>query len=299
MEREIDRCIFYLHHVKKTSNNTELSYKRDLVKLQHYLERQGIAQVRKITAQNLTAYIAELEENHLAASTISRNIASIKSFFHYLYGENIVSEDVSCGLKAPHIEKKAPEILTPEEIGLLMEQPEGHTSKELRDKAMLELLYATGLRVTELITLKVSDLDMNTGVIVCRDGSRSRAVSFGGTAQTALADYLQNARSLMLADTQSDILFVNCAGQPMSRQGFWKLLKHYAKKAGITAGITPHTLRHSLAAHMVENGADLRSVQEQLGHSDISTTQIYTRLTRIPQSAEANPPYRSTQGTGP
>jgi len=279
MEREIDNFISYLHNIKKTSNNTELSYKRDLDKMRQYLEGNGITEVSQITEEVLGSYIMYLEENHFAAATVSRNVASIKAFFHYLCKEEIVEKDVSESLKAPKIEKKMPAIMTPEEVVWLLEQPKGDTPKEIRDKAMLELLYATGIRVTELITLKVSDVNMQMGYIICRDGSKERVIPFGAAAKKAMTNYLEKARDVMLFDLHSDILFVNCSGQPMSRQGFWKLIKYYAKKAGITADITPHTLRHSFAAHLVENGADLRSVQEMLGHSDISTTQVYATLT--------------------
>ena len=279
MEREIMNFISYLHNIKKTSNNTELSYKRDLGKMRQYLEENGISGLNDITEEVLDSYIVYLEENQFAAATISRNIASMKAFFHYLCKEGKIDHDVSVGLKAPKIEKKMPEILTPEEVIWLLEQPKGDTPKEIRDKAMLELLYATGIRVTELITLKVSDVNMQMGFIICRDGSKERVIPFGAAAKKAMTNYLEKARNVMLFDLQSDILFVNCSGQPMSRQGFWKLIKYYAKKAGIMADITPHTLRHSFAAHLVENGADLRSVQEMLGHSDISTTQVYATLT--------------------
>ncbi len=271
--------ISYLHNIKKTSNNTELSYKRDLGKMHQYLEENGISGLNDITGEVLDSYIVYLEENQFAAATISRNIASMKAFFHYLAKEGVIEKDISIGLKAPKIEKKMPEIMTPEEVIWLLEQPKGDTPKEIRDKAMLELLYATGIRVTELITLKVSDVNMQMGFIICRDGSRERVIPFGAAAKKAMTSYLDKARNVMLFDLQSDILFVNCSGQPMSRQGFWKLIKYYAKKAGIMADITPHTLRHSFAAHLVENGADLRSVQEMLGHSDISTTQVYATLT--------------------
>ena len=277
MEREIDNFISYLHNIKKTSNNTELSYKRDLGKVRQYLEENGITEVNEITEEVLNSYIMYLEQNHFAAATVSRNVASIKAFFHYLCKEGIVEKDVSEGLKAPKIEKKMPAIMTPEEVVWLLEQPKGDTPKEIRDKAMLELLYATGIRVTELITLKVSDVNMQR-YIICRDGSRERVIPFGAAARKAMTNYLEKARDVMLFDLHSDILFVNCSGQPMSRQGFWKLIKYYAKKAGITADITPHTLRHSFAAHLVENGADLRSVQEMLGHSDISSTQVYMQF---------------------
>lgn len=275
MEKEINSFISYLHNVKRTSDNTEMSYKRDLNKLNKYLEKRNIREMNQVTREDLCAYILYLEENHFAAATISRNIASIKAFYHFLTKEGMVSEDISDALKAPKIEKKMPEILSMEQVVRLLEQPDGDSPKEIRDKAMLELLYATGIRVTELISLKISDVNLQMGFLVCRDGNRERVIPFGNEARNALLRYFEGARDAMVEDRNSDILFVNCSGQPMSRQGFWKLIKFYAKKAGIEEDITPHTLRHSFAAHLVENGADLRSVQEMLGHSDISTTQIY------------------------
>lgn len=278
MEKEIEGFVSYLHNVKKTSDNTELSYKRDLGKLQHFMEEQGITDVNKITVTHLNAYVLYLEKKKFAAATISRNIASIKAFYHYMYKEGLVQEDISDVLRAPKIEKKVPEILSMEEVVRLLEQPSFDTPKEIRDSAMLEVLYATGIRVTELISLKVSDVNMQMGFLTCRDAHKERVIPFGMAAKNALAKYLEEAREAMLEDKAEETLFVNCSGQPMSRQGFWKLIKYYAKKAGITAEITPHTIRHSFAAHLVENGADLRSVQEMLGHSDISTTQIYANI---------------------
>lgn len=278
MENVINSFMIYLHNVKKTSENTEISYRRDLVKAQHFLKEQGVEDVRKITATNLNSYVLYLEKNQFSAATISRNIAALKAFYHYMFKEGMVSEDVTEMLKAPRIEKRMPEILSMDEVVRLLEQPCGDTPKEIRDKAMLELLYATGIRVTELITLKVSDVNLQVGFILCRDHNKERVIPFGNEAKGALIRYLEGTRAAMIEDTDSLYLFVNCSGQPMSRQGFWKLVKHYAKKAGITTDITPHTLRHSFAAHLVENGADLRSVQEMLGHSDISTTQIYANM---------------------
>ena len=278
MEREIDSFIIYLHNVKRTSENTEMSYRRDLIKVQHYMEEQGILDVKKISATNLNSYVLYLEKNHFSAATISRNIASLKAFYHFMFREGMVCEDVSERLKAPRIEKKIPEILTTDEVIRLLEQPCGNSPKEIRDKAMLELLYATGIRVTELITLKTIDVNLQMGFIICRDATKERVIPFGKEAKSALIRYLDGTRATMIDDADSGYLFANCSGQPMSRQGFWKLVKSYAKKAGITTDITPHTLRHSFAAHLVENGADLRSVQEMLGHSDISTTQIYANM---------------------
>lgn len=278
MEKEIGAFITYLHNVKKTSGNTEMSYRRDLEKVSHFMESRGIVETKDITAQDLADYVKFLEDSKFAAATVSRNIASLKAFYHYMVQEGMVAEDISDKLKAPKIEKKVPEIMTPDEVVRLLEQPSGDSPKEIRDKAMLELLYATGIRVTELITLNLSDVNMQMNFILCRDRNKERIIPFGAAAKNALARYLDGTREEMLENKKSEVLFANCSGQPMSRQGFWKLIKHYAKKADIQADITPHTLRHSFAAHLVENGADLRSVQEMLGHSDISTTQIYANL---------------------
>ena len=242
------------------------------------MKSRGIHEIDEISSQDLNDYITYLEESKFAAATVSRNIASLKAFYHFMVQEGKVQEDRAEQLRAPKIEKKVPEIMSPEEVIRLLNQPSGDTPKEIRDKAMLELLYATGIRVTELITLKNSDVNMQMGVILCRDRSKERIIPFGAAARNALARYLDGTREAMLENKDSDVLFANCSGQPMSRQGFWKLIKYYAKKADIKADITPHTLRHSFAAHLVENGADLRSVQEMLGHSDISTTQIYASM---------------------
>ncbi len=278
MEREIGAFITYLHNVKNTSGNTEMSYRRDLEKVSHFMESRGIRVAKDIKAQDLADYVKFLEDSKFAAATVSRNIASLKAFYHYMVQEGLVEEDISDKLKAPKIEKKAPEIMSPDEVVRLLEQPSGNSPKEIRDKAMLELLYATGIRVTELITLNLSDVNMQMNFILCRDRNKERIIPFGAAAKNAMARYLDGTREEMLENKKSEVLFANCSGQPMSRQGFWKLIKHYAKKADIQADITPHTLRHSFAAHLVENGADLRSVQEMLGHSDISTTQIYANL---------------------
>ncbi len=278
MEREVTAFITYLHNVKKTSANTEMSYQRDLNKFVRFLEEKEITDVKKITTTTLNSYILYLERNQFKAATISRNIASIKALYHFMYKEGLVDADISDVLRAPKIEKKLPEIMTQAEVNRLLEQPKGATPKELRDKAMLELLYATGIRVSELISLKSSDINLQMGFVICKDASKERVIPFGNQARTALLAYLERGRNAMVDNYESEVLFVNCSGQPMSRQGFWKLIKYYAKKAGIDSEITPHTLRHSFAAHLVENGADLRSVQEMLGHSDISTTQVYASM---------------------
>ena len=280
METTISEFITYLHNTKKTSTNTELSYKRDLIKLQKYLSEKNIDTkgVAAVTDKDLSSYISSLMEQGFKAATVSRNIASIKAFFNYCQKMELISKDPSKDLKAPKIEKKLPEILTMDEVVRLLEQPKQDTPKEVRDKAMLELLYATGIRVSELINLSVDDVNIKMCYIMCRDSNKERVIPFGHKAKDALQRYMKSSRDTMISDKHSKILFVNCSGAPMSRQGFWKLIKYYAKRAGIDGDITPHTLRHSFAAHLVENGADLRAVQEMLGHSDISTTQIYATM---------------------
>jgi len=278
MEQSIQSFIAYMHETKATSTNTEMSYERDLKKADSFLRSHGVNDLKSISEQDLKDYIDDLNGQGFKPATISRNIASLKAFFHYLTAQGLVDKDISLSLHAPKIEKKIPEIMTNDEIDALLSQPSGDTPKEIRDKAMLELLYATGIRVTELISLKVSDVDLNKDTIVCRDAKKEREVPFGKMAKVALERYLDGTRENMIEDKTSDVLFANCSGQSMSRQGFWKLIKYYTRKAGIEADITPHTLRHSFAAHLVENGADLKSVQEMLGHSDISTTQIYANM---------------------
>jgi len=279
MEKEVDSFIAYLHNIKRTSMNTEVSYQRDLMKLCDYMiSGKQITDVTEISQSMLSEYITVLKTKQFKTATISRNVASIKAFYHYLTKEGIVQEDIAAQLKAPKLEKKMPGILSMEEIDKLLDQPRGSSDKEVRDKAMLELLYATGIRVSELITLRLTDVNLQMNYIICRDHNKERMIPFGHKARQTLQKYLEKARANMMKDGGTDVLFVNCSGSPMSRQGFWKLIKLYAKKSCIDADITPYTLRHSFAAHLVENGADLKSVQEMLGHSDISTTQIYASL---------------------
>lgn len=278
MKEKVDAFIEYLHSVKNTSENTRLSYKRDLKKLEKFLGEKGICDVTKIQEEHLQEYVAYLENQKFKAATVSRHVASIKAFYHFLCEEKIVEKDISHSLTAPKVEKKLPEIMSVDEVESLLAQPDDETPKGMRDKAMLELLYATGIRVTELITLKISDVNLQTGFIVCYDGSKERRVPFGQQAMVALLKYLHMGRKCLAEGNDCPEIFVNCNGKAMSRQGFWKLIKYYAAKAGIQTEITPHTFRHSFAAHLVENGADLKSVQEMMGHSDISTTQMYAEI---------------------
>ena len=278
IQTAIDAFVIYLHDIKKTSRNTELSYQRDLNKMCRFLGNKGISKVAQIDEECLKSYVSYLKEEGLANTTVSRHIAAMKSWYVFMLSNGMADTDCAKDIKAPKIEKKIPEILQMSEVIRLLEEPKGKNPKELRDKAMLELLYATGIRVSELITLTTSQLNIQMSYIVCNDGQKERIIPFGIKAREALLNYLEYSRGAMLDSPESEILFVNCSGQSMSRQGFWKLIKSYAEKAGITTEITPHTLRHSFAAHLVENGADLKSVQEMMGHSDISTTQIYANL---------------------
>lgn len=272
---EIDGYIEYLQGSKHSSNNTIQSYRRDLIKLKDYLAGKGVTSVQDINSTLVRSYVLSLENGSFSSATVSRNIASIRSFFIYLLERGKISGNPAEGIHPPKVEKKVPDTLTIEEVSALLDQPVGDSPKEIRDKAMLELLYATGLRVTELISLKVTDVNLQMGFIECHDGNKSRMIPIENAAKYALSKYLTDIRPVMCEN--QEYLFTNVKGGQMSRQGFWKLLKAYAKKAGIDKDITPHMIRHSFATHMVNNGADLRSLQEMLGHSDISTTQVYLK----------------------
>ena len=278
MREEIIQFIDYLHTEKQTSRNTEVSYERDLKKLWLFLEEEGIFTINGVTETSLRSYIMRLEQEGMKPATISRNIASMKAFFTYYVKSRRLENDPTERLKAPKIEKKLPVVLTPSEMEQLLEQPTGSSPKELRDKAMLELLYATGIRVSELISLKLTDVNLQMEYLTCVDNHKERIIPFGRKAKEALRIYLKEARGKLVGEEDSEWLFTNCSGQTMSRQGFWKLIKAYGEKAGIESEITPHTLRHSFAAHMVGNGADLKSVQEMLGYADISAAQVYAQM---------------------
>ncbi|MCC8162771.1 MAG: tyrosine recombinase XerD [Lachnospiraceae bacterium] len=275
MEKEIREFTEYLEAVKRLSHNTVMSYRGDLLKMAACLEGQGIDSVSDVGATMLGSYVLDMEKAGMSAATISRYVASIKAFFEYLLREHAITEDPAFFLKPPKVEKHAPEILTEQEMECLLAQPSSNRPKELRDRAMLELLYATGMRVSELITLRVEDVSLRFGWLICRDAEKERMIPFGETAAKAIQDYLTMARDTFLKNGSQTILFLNCSGTPMSRQGFWKLLKGYAAKAGIDKDITPRMFRHSCAAHMAARGAGLPVIQEMLGHTDIAATQIY------------------------
>lgn len=275
MKEEIKSFIEYLEKEKGASENTCVSYKRDLLQMVSYLEELGITETAKVTKTVLNSYVLHLEKEGKASTTVSRTLASMKAFFGYEFKQGKIKRDPADSLHAPKIEKKAPTILTIDEVNRLMEQPAGNSAKEIRDRAMLELLYATGIRVSELIHLETADINMAIGFITCRDEHKERTVPFGRVAKEALSRYMASARAELLKGKESPWLFTNCSGGSMSRQGFWKIIKYYGTKAGIKEDITPHTLRHSFAAHLIGNGADMKAVQTMMGHSDLATTQMY------------------------
>lgn len=278
MELEVEAYIVYLKEVKAASKNTLTSYHTDLFKFLHFLQESKIESFDKISETAVNTYILGMEKNGFSPSTVARNIAAIKSFILYLIKNGKMNHDPTDRVKPPKVERKVPDTLTVEEMNRLLDQPDRTTKKGLRDSAMLELLYATGIRVSELITLKVSDVNLKNNFIHCDSENKSRLVPFGKVASLVLENYLKFGRNEFLDDEETDVLFLNINGKPMSRQGFWKLIKSYAKKAKIEHDITPQLLRHTFAMHLVNNGADLHSIQELLGHSDISTTQIYNQV---------------------
>lgn len=278
MERDIREFIAYLHNTKKTSHNTEISYERDLKKMENFLDERGIRNVSDVRGIDLEAYMDYMEREEFASSTISRSVASMRAFFQFLFREGKVQEDPSEELRPPKVKKKMPEILSVGEVDRLLAQPKKNTPKGLRDTAMLELLYATGMRVSELIHLEIDDVNLSLGYVTCHDSEKERVIPIGNVSRKALEKYIAEGRPTFVREGEEKILFTNCSGKAMSRQGFWKVLKGYADEAGIKGDITPHTLRHSFAVHMLQNGADIKSVQEMLGHSDISTTQVYLNM---------------------
>ena len=268
----------YLTKVKQASANTVSSYMRDIRQYSAWLQLLEI-DVADASQVNISDYLSKLQEDGRSGATISRNLASLKNFYSYLVSSGFLEKSPVPG--DIHVErgvKKLPQILTGKEVELLLAQPACVDAKGYRDKAMLEVMYATGIRVTELINLDIGDVNLELGVIKCADAKKSRAIPLYPAAMKALSVYINDVRDTMLASPGEQALFVNVGGSRMSRQGFWKILKHYQSAANIEKDITPHTLRHSFAVHLLENGADLGSVQELMGHSDISSTQVYAQM---------------------
>lgn len=274
----IEDFTYYLKNDRELTKNTLDSYIRDIKTFNKYLLDTNQS-IESISKTGIIKFLLFLQKNGKATSTISRNLASIRSFYHYLLINKHIEEDPTLNLESPKVEKKLPSILTKFEVEKLLEQPNFNETKGLRDKAMLELLYATGIRVTELISLDIDDLDINNGLLRCKNSNNKyRTIPIGNCCLKFVSDYLNECRSKYNPDPEENALFLNFHGTRMSRQGFWKIVKHYTSMAKINKSITPHMLRHSFAVHLIENGADLQSIQEMLGHSDISTTQIYSKI---------------------
>ena len=270
----------YLVEVKKSSQNTLSSYMRDVRQLGDYLDVHTDVTIDSATEDELHEYIEWLKGNGKSVATVSRAIASIKCLYGVLVDNGIVAENPTGKLTPDKTTHKLPQILTSKEVELLLEQPSCTDAKGYRDRAMLELLYATGIRVSELIALNLSDVNTSAGVVRCVSKDKERLIPLYSTAIKALTEYIEFVRPQMIALPGEQALFVNVSGERMSRQGFWKIIKSYQQKAHIEKTITPPTLRHSFAAHLLENGADLHSIQEMLGHADISSTQIYSQLVK-------------------
>ena len=280
MEALVQKFVNFLERDKRLSLNTLQSYRRDIEQYFIYLQEINLQNITNTNKTTVIAYLLYLQKKGRATSTISRNLASIRSFYQYISKNKIVENDPTSELESPKVEKKLPQILSTEEVELLLEQPQCVDLKGFRDKAMLELLYATGIRVTELITLNMQDISLEMAFIKCNKGSRERMIPIGSMAVAAVKEYLVKSRPLLIQKIDEKALFVNINGGRLTRQGFWKIIKQYKNQAKINKDITPHTLRHSFAAHLLENGADLRSIQEMLGHSDISSTQIYAQIAK-------------------
>ncbi len=282
MEELIDEFINYLSVERGLSQNTQTSYKRDLNKYISYLKSKGINSMQTTTRKQITDFIMNLKDNGLSANSISRNLAAIKSFHRFLVIERYIKDDVTSVMDSPKLWKKLPEVLNLEEVERLLSKPNLRDWLGIRDKAALELMYATGMRVSELVDLKLDNVNLDVGFIKCKGkGQKERIIPVGRKAITAIERYLNKIRPKLVKKKENvQHLFLTRLGRKMSRQTFWKIIKKYLKRAKIKKEVSPHTLRHSFATHLLERGADLRVVQELLGHANISTTQIYTHINK-------------------
>lgn len=281
MQESLQDYLNYLSVERGLAKNTLESYGRDLHQYLGYLQEKKNLSLTNTTQATVIGYLLQLQARGKATATLSRSLAAIKSYYHYMARENRIERDPTVNLDAPKQEKRLPRVLSVTEVERLLEQPDIKNPVGIRDRAMLEVLYATGLRVSELVSLKVEDINLDTGYIKCYGkGSKERIVPIGSVAIKFLKLYQDHARKFLASRLMENTLFLNHHGKGLTRQGFWKIIKKYADNLDILTDITPHTLRHSFATHLLENGADLRSVQEMLGHADIATTQIYTHLTK-------------------
>ena len=277
MEKQVKLFLEFLQNEKKLSDNTLQSYKRDIIQYQNYLEENGI-NYAKVSKEDIKAYLNYLKQIGKKPSTISRNLASIRSFYQFSIRNKKIKNDPTEDVQSPKIEKRVPSVLTAQEVELLLEQPKDVDLKGTRDKAMLEFAYATGMRVTEIINLNIEDVNLEGEYVICRVGTKQRNIPLGSLSLKALKEYIDEARPILIRNEKEKALFVNVNGQRLTRQGFWKIVKYYKEQAHITKDITPHVLRHSFATHLLQNGADLKAIQTMLGHSDISSTQVYMQF---------------------
>ena len=277
MEKDIKNFLEFIKIDKKLSNNTLESYQRDIIQYREYINEKKL-NYKEVEHDDICNYLKYLEDINKKPSTISRHLASTRLFYQYLLKNKIVKEDPTKGIQSPKIEKKAPSILSSQEVNLLLEQPNGEDLKSLRDKAMLEVAYATGMRVTEIISLNVDDIDLENSSVMCKNGNKQRIIPLGKMSLKAVTEYIKTARPNLIKEENEKALFVNINGRRLTRQGFWKIIKYYKEQAHITTEITPHVLRHSFATHLLQNGADLKAIQTMLGHSDISSTQVYMQF---------------------
>ena len=277
MEKQLKNFLEFIEENKKASENTLQSYRRDIVQFSNYLENNKINYL-KVSEKEIKEYMEYLKTIGKKSSTISRSLASIRSFYQYLSRMKKVRKDPTVGIQSPKIEKRIPNILSSDEIDLLLSQPKNVDLKGTRDKAMLEFAYATGMKVTEIISLNVDDINLEDGFVTCKTGDKVRNIPLGSLSLKALKDYMENSRPLIIKDSSETSLFVNTNGRRLTRQGFWKIVKYYKEQAHISKEITPHILRHSFATHLLQNGADLKAIQTMLGHSDISSTQVYMQF---------------------
>ena len=277
MERQLKYFFDFLENDKKLSDNTLQSYKRDLKQFKRYLEACEI-HYNRVKEEDIKDYIKELQENGKKPSSISRCIAYIRSFYQFVLKRKKIKVDPTANIQSPKIEKRVPSVLTSKEVELLLNQPKDVDLKGTRDKAMLEFAYATGMRVTEIISLNIEDVNLEEGYVICKNANKQRNIPLGTMSLNALKEYIEEARNVLIKNEDEKALFVNINGGRLTRQGFWKIIKYYKEQAHITKDITPHVLRHSFATHLLQNGADLKAIQTMLGHSDISSTQIYMQF---------------------
>ena len=277
MEKQINNFLEFLQKDKKLTENTLQSYKRDISQYENYIEKNNL-NYAEVDEDAIKGYLAYLQENGKKTSTVSRNLASIRSFYQYSVRVKDLKKDPTENVQSPKIEKRIPNVLSTKEVELLLEQPEDSDLKGIRDKAMLEFAYATGMRVTEIISLDIKDINVKEGYVICKTGTKQRTIPLGELSIKALKNYVDESRPYLIKSDDEPSLFVNINGKRLTRQGFWKIVKFYKEQAHIDKEITPGVLRHSFATHLLQNGADLKAIQTMLGHSDISSTQVYMQF---------------------